>query len=203
MDEKNRLTIEKAAETLKQGGIILAPTDTVWGLICDYANEQAVASIYAMKKSPPKPIAVLVSSLDMAARLKVGMSRYVEALARAYWPGGLTLIFKSEDEHIKHIAGENNSIGIRLPASDNLQALIEEFGHPVAATSANISGAGQPYSFDDIPDEITMNADYICQFDTETSGIASTVVDCTGDVFRIIREGEISQEQLEKVVADQ
>ncbi len=202
IDDGDRIRLEKAVETLKQGGIVLAPTDTVWGLMCDYANEQAVSSIYSMKKSPPKPIAVLVDSLERAVDLKIEVNDYVKAIAETYWPGGLTLIFKSEDDNIKHIAGENNSIGLRVPASEKLRQLIGIFGRAVAATSGNISGEKQPRSYDDIPDEITTSADYICQFDTEPTGVASTVVDCTGDVFKILREGEITKEQLEKVVLD-
>lgn len=200
MDEATKLKIEKAAEILKQGGIVLVPTDTVWGLMCDYADEQAVASIYSMKKSPPKPIAVLIDSIERAGDLKIEISDSVKNIAEAYWPGALTLIFNSKDESIKHIAGENNSIGIRIPASDDLRELIKIFGKPVAATSANISGEKQPRAFDDISDEITISADYICRFDTLTSGVASTVIDCTGDILKILREGDITQEQLEKVV---
>ncbi len=200
MDEIAKIRIEKAAETLKQGGIVLAPTDTVWGLMCDYANEQAVASIYSMKNSPPKPIAVLIDSIERAGEIKIKMTDQVKALAERYWPGSLTLIFQSEDEKIKHIAGENNTVGIRIPDSVALRELIGKFGNAVAATSANISGGKQPRVFDDVPDEITMSADYICHFDTETSGVASTVVDCTGDVLKILREGNITLEQLEEAV---
>jgi L-threonylcarbamoyladenylate synthase len=192
--------IEKAVETLKQGGIILAPTDTVWGLMCDFANEEAVSSIYAIKKSPLKPLAILADSIDMVDTLKVEMSINARIIAEAYWPGPLTLIFKSEYEGIGHIAGENNSVGIRVPDNEELREMIKWFGQPVAATSANISGQGQPHIFEDIPDEITTSADFICRFPAESTGMASTVVDCTGEIFKIIREGEISMDKLQESV---
>jgi L-threonylcarbamoyladenylate synthase len=193
--------IEKAVETLKQGGIILAPTDTVWGLMCDFSNEEAVASIYAIKKSRLKPLAILVDSLESIEKLDVEMSLNARTIAEAYWPGPLTLIFKSGHEGIKHIAGEHNSIGVRIPDNEELREMIKWFGSPVAATSANISGQGQPHNFEDIPDEITTSADLICRFPAETKGMASTVVDCTGEVFKIIREGEISMDKLQQAVS--
>jgi L-threonylcarbamoyladenylate synthase len=192
--------IEKAVDTLKQGGIILAPTDTVWGLMCDFANEEAVSSIYSIKKSPLKPLAILVDSLEAIEKLDVEMTLPARMIAETYWPGPLTLIFKSAHDGIKHIAGENNSIGVRIPDYEELREMIKWFGQPIAATSANISGQGQPLTFEDIPDDITTSADLICRFSEEPSGNASTVVDCTGDVFKIIREGDITMDKLQQAV---
>jgi L-threonylcarbamoyladenylate synthase len=201
IDQETDEIIERAVETLKQGGILLAPTDTVWGLMCDFSSEGAVASIYEIKKSARKPLAILIDSLNNIDILKVDVPANAKAIAEAYWPGPLTLIFKSGHEGIGHISGEGNTIGIRIPDSEELRRIIELFGGPIAATSANISGQKQPESFDDIPDEIAMSADYICRLKTEPSGKASTVVDCTGNVMKIMREGEISMQKLEQAVS--
>ena len=193
--------ISKAVEVLNQGGIVLAPTDTVWGLMCDYSSEEAVQSLFAIKNSPNKPVALLMSSPEMLEQLNVELPPIVKEISASLWPGPLTLIFKSGLESIGHIAGQSNSVGVRVPDADDLRELIKAFGKPLAASSANISGQKQPTNFDDIPDEITMNADFICKFDIEPSGVSSTVVDCTSEKFIILREGEITLEKLEKAAS--
>ena len=192
--------LNKALSILQRGGISLAPTDTVWGLMCDYKSAEAVASIFRIKKSRHKPVAILCDSLESVAKLQVDIAADVRRIAERFWPGPLTLIFKSRMPGIEYIAGENNSIGVRIPNSDELRELIKKFNRPLAAPSANITGLNQPLAFDDIPDEITMNADYICRFNAGPSGQASTVVDCSSEKLRLIREGVISLEILEKAM---
>lgn len=202
MIEADRLEIiNKAVQVLNQGGIILAPTDTVWGLMCDYASEESVHSLFAIKNSPAKPVALLIDSLERLSQLKINVPPFVNEISNRYWPGPLTLIFKSALENIGHIAGENNSVGVRMPAADDLLELIKLFGKPLAASSANIAKQKQPMRFEDIPDEITMSADFICKFEIKPSGVSSTVIDCTSEKFKILREGEITLENLEKTVS--
>jgi len=192
--------LNKALSILQQGGIILAPTDTVWGLMCDYKNAEAVASIFRIKKSRYKPMAILCDSLESVDKLEVEMPVDVRRIAERFWPGPLTLILKSRVPGIEYIAGKGNSIGVRVPDLEELRGLIKKFGRPLAATSANISGQGQALALDDVPDEITLNADYICRFAADPSGQASTVVDCSSEKLKLIRVGVISLEILEKAM---
>jgi len=192
--------LNKALSTLQQGGIILAPTDTVWGLMCDYKSAEAVASIFRIKKSRHKPVAILCDSLESVNKLQIDVPADIRRIAERFWPGPLTLIFKSRMPGIEYIAGNGNSIGVRVPDSDELRELIKKFNRPLAATSANISGQKQSLVLEDIPDEITMNADYICRFNADPSGQASTVVDCSSEKLKLIREGVISLENLEKAM---
>jgi len=192
--------LNKALSILRQGGIILAPTDTVWGLMCDYKNAEAIASIFRIKKSRHKPVSILCDSLESVDKLQVEIPSDVRRIAERFWPGPLTLIFKSRMTGIEYIAGNDSSIGIRVPDLDDLRELIKEFKRPLAATSANISGCKQALALEDIPDEITMNADYICRFNVDPSGEASTVVDCSSEKLKLIREGVISLENLEKAM---
>jgi len=178
-DTDNLDDLGKAAAIIQQGGIILAPTDTVWGLMCSYESTEAVASILKIKKSPSKPVAILSDSIGSIEKLRIELNSNARNIASSYWPGPLTL---------------------RIPDSAELRELIKLAGKPLAATSANISGQKQPRKFDDIPDDITINADYICKFDIVPSGIASTVIDCTSEKLKIIREGAISLEKLEKAM---
>ncbi|MCP4580661.1 MAG: threonylcarbamoyl-AMP synthase [candidate division Zixibacteria bacterium] len=201
MIDSDRLDdLKKAAAIIQQGGIILAPTDTVWGLMCNYESAEAVASIFKIKKSPGKPVAIICDSIENIEKLQVEFSPYIRNIAKNYWPGPLTLIFKSGLNNIGHIAGNNNSIGVRIPDSEELRELVRLSGKPLAATSANITGQKQTREFDDIPDEITVNADFICKFDVHPSGVASTVIDCTSEKLKIIREGAISLEKLKKAM---
>ncbi len=192
--------LNNALSILQQGGIILAPTDTVWGLMCDYKSAEAVASMFRIKKSRHKPVAILCDSLESVEKLQVDMPADVRRIAERFWPGPLTLIFKSRIAGIEHIAGDNNSVGVRIPDSDELRELIRKFDRPLAATSANISGQSQSLVLEDIADEITMNADYICRFNVGPSGKASTVVNCSSEKLKLIREGVISLEDLEKAM---
>lgn len=192
--------LNKALSILQQGGIILAPTDTVWGLMCDYKSAEAIASIFRIKKSPHKPVSILCDSLESVNELQLEIPADVRRIAERFWPGPLTLIFKSRMPGIEYIAGNDNSIGVRVPDSDDLRELIKKFKGPLAATSANISGQKQALALDDVPDEITMNADYICRFNVDPSGKASTVVDCSSEKLKLIREGVISLENLEKAM---
>ena len=192
--------LNKALSILRQGGIILAPTDTVWGLMCDYKSAEAIASIFRIKKSRRKPVSILCDSLESVDKLQVEIPPDVRRIAERFWPGPLTLIFKSRMPGIEYIAGNDSSIGVRVPDLDDLRELIKEFKRPLAATSANISGHKQALALEDIPDEITMNADYICRFNVNPSGQASTVVDCSSEKLKLIREGVISLENLEKAM---
>ena len=188
--------MEKAVDVLQAGGILLAPTDTVWGMMCDFKNADTLASIFKIKKSEPKPTAILCDSLERLDMLQLELSPSIEKLMQTFWPGPLTIILSSRLADISHIAGDKNSLGIRLPDAADLRSLIRLFGRPVAATSANLSGEPAPQSLDKVPDEIIANVDYICRFKDEPSGEASTVIDCTGEKIHVIREGLIRLEDL-------
>lgn len=190
----------KAVEVLRAGGILLAPTDTVWGLMCDFKNADALDSIFKIKKSGPRPTAVLSDSIESLKVLQLELSSGVLKLMQSFWPGPLTIILRSRLADVGHIAGSDNSLGIRIPDAAKLRSLIRLFGRPVAATSANLAGAPAQRSLDAVSDEIIANVDYICRFADEPSGEASTVIDCTGEKISVLREGFIRLEELAETV---
>lgn len=184
--------IKKAVDVLNDGGILLIPTDTVWGLMCDCENIDAIDSIFKIKKSPVKPLAILCGSLECLENLDVEISSYAKAIIDAFWPGALTIIFKTCSDRYINIMGSKKTIGVRIPNSQELNDLIRQYGKPLAATSANISGWSPPRTFEDIPDYIQTKVDYICKFNINPSGNASTVIDCTSEKVKLIRERIVS-----------
>jgi L-threonylcarbamoyladenylate synthase len=156
--------IQQALEVLRRGGIILYPTDTIWGLGCDATNSEAVKRIYALKKrSDSKSMLVLV---DFAARVE----RYVEKVPDVAWDlvelatSPLTVIYPGAKNLASELVAEDGSIGIRVASDEFCQKLITRFGKPIVSTSANISGSSSPAFFDEISDEIKEAVDYIVNY---------------------------------------
>jgi L-threonylcarbamoyladenylate synthase len=192
--------LASAVNSLKNGGVILAPTDTVWGLICDFENAEAIEKMLKLKHSKPRPIALLCSNWRNLDEFGLAMPDYAIKLAEKFWPGAMTLVLGSTTRRIQYVAGSENSIGIRMPDAGDLLELINEFSKPVAATSANFMGETTAMNFEDIPEDITAGVDYICEMQIKPSGKASMVIDCTGPSFKLIRQGEISSRDIEQAL---
>jgi len=188
-------------DSLKRGGVILAPTDTVWGLLCDFENRAAIDKMLRLKGSKSRPIALLCDDWRKLAAFGLMMPGYAGKLAEKFWPGAMTLILKSSASQIRNVAGSDNSIGIRIPDAPLLLRLISEFGKPIAATSANFTGQKAAQKLSAIPDAIKNGVDEIYESPITPSGLASTVIDCTGSAYKIIRQGEISHDEIEKAVS--
>ncbi len=177
--------------TLNHGGVILYPTDTVWGIGCDATNPKAVERIYEIKKRAEKQnLLVLVDSIDM-------LSSYVHqvadiALQLLYLADKPISIIYPQARNLAHnLVAEDGSVGIRLIRDPFCQTLIRKFGRPVVSTSANISGEITPDIFARVQDEIRMAVDYVVHWrqDDERPAAASLIVKLNGDgTFRIIRK---------------
>jgi L-threonylcarbamoyladenylate synthase len=194
--------LQQAIDTLARGGVVLCPTDTVWGLLCDFELTAAVEKIFRLKKSEPRQMAVLSASLPEAESLEIEMPPFAKLLAEKFWPGALTLVLKSKSARIKLIAGENNTIGIRIPDCAKLRNLITKYGKPIAATSANLSGMRPAHNMGQIPQLILSGVDYLLNFKLKPGGLASTVVDCTKPQLKVIREGAISAREIYAIVGN-
>jgi L-threonylcarbamoyladenylate synthase len=183
--------IDKAVETLKRGGLILYPTDTVWGIGCDAANADAVNKVYALKRSQDKKgMLVLVDSLDRAAR-------YVNRAPAVAWElfemadKPLTLILPGAAGVAENLVPEEGTLGIRIPQHDFCHAMLRRFGRAVVSTSANISGKPTPMDFDDISGEIKSGVDFVVDRRYEkgaTGKPSSMIVLGAGGEIKIIRE---------------
>ncbi len=183
--------IKKTLDVLYSGGIILYPTDTIWGIGCDATNEKAVQKVYEIKKrSDSKSMLVLI---DEAARIP----SYVNEMPELAWDlielseKPLTIIYPAAKNLAKNLIAEDGSIGIRVSREKFTRELIRRFRKPIVSTSANISGKPAPVFFDEISDEIKSAVDYVVNYrqDDLTKASPSGIIKLgvNGEV-KVIRE---------------
>lgn len=192
--------IRKALEVLRAGGIILYPTDTVWGLGCDATNPEAVAKIYAIKKrSDSKSLVLLASDMDMVCRYIKEVPEMATQLVEVndkpmtiIYPGAIAGPVPAEGtvpgeegwpqpnryNLAFNTVAEDGSVGIRIPMMDFCRNLVAKFGRPIVSTSANISGESTPARFAEISQQIRDAADYTVEPSLEaySSGKASSII---------------------------
>jgi L-threonylcarbamoyladenylate synthase len=193
----------EALRLLAAGGVIAAPTDTVYGLMCRFDQAEAIVQLYAAKGRPPeKAIPVLIADLDQVQRLvKLPLSPLAQALAERFWPGPLTLILPALSVLPPILTAGQPTVGVRMPNHEQLRLLIRQAG-PLAATSANRSGGPEAHSADEVLAQLAGHIPLILS-DEESAGQASrtspasTIVDVTtlgeGGV-RILRAGPLGDE---------
>lgn len=153
--------IEKCVEVLREGGIILYPTDTVWGIGCDATNEEAVAKVYALKCSEEKhSMLCLMRDADMVVRY-VNKAPGIAFQVMELSDKPLTAILPGAVGVAKNLVPESGTLGVRIPQHDFCQALLRKFGRPIVSTSANISGEPAAKRLKDVAEEILSGVDYV------------------------------------------
>ncbi|MCF0165140.1 MAG: threonylcarbamoyl-AMP synthase [Bacteroidales bacterium] len=153
-EEDLQLEIEAAIEILGEGGVILYPTDTIWGIGCDATNEKAVERVYEIKKrSDSKSLITLVSDVDMLYRYVKEVPEMATSLIEVN-DKPMTIIYPQGINLAGNVIAEDGSVGIRIPMHEFCVKLTKRFGKPIISTSANISGEDAPVSFEDINAEI-------------------------------------------------
>lgn len=177
--------IDRTVKVLREGGIILYPTDTVWGLGCDATNPEAVAKIYAIKKrSDSKSLVLLASDMDMIARYIREIPEMAQTLVDVN-DRPMTIIYPDAETGryglAENTVAEDGSVGIRIPMMDFCTQLIRKFGKPIVSTSANISGEPTPKTFAEITEPIRSAVD--CTVDP------SLEAGSTGQASQIIKLG--------------
>lgn len=178
--------IQQAIEVLRKGGIILYPTDTVWGLGCDATNAAAVQKIYDLKKSTDKQsMLVLVHHVDM-------IGKYVTKAPGIAWDlieitdKPLTIIYPTSCNLAFGLAGEDGSIGIRVVQHEFCQQLIRTFGRPLVSTSANLTGRATPHTYSEICKEILEGVDYVVP-----SNYAGKMTHKPSSIIKLGENGEV------------
>jgi L-threonylcarbamoyladenylate synthase len=194
-----------AAANLLSGGLVAFPTETVYGLGADASNAEAVARIYAVKGRPADhPLIVHVASMDGLGDWAADVPAYAISLARDFWPGPMTLVVKRSALAADFVTGGQDTVGVRVPnhpvALGLLEALAMAGGKGVAAPSANRFGNVSPTTAQAVSDELS---DYLADGDLILDGgpcdvgVESTIIDCTGDVPKILRPGAVTEEMIE------
>ncbi|WP_432411381.1 L-threonylcarbamoyladenylate synthase [Rasiella sp. SM2506] len=182
--------IENAIATLKRGGLILYPTDTVWGIGCDATNADAIDKIYALKKrAENKAMVCLVHDFKMLNEFVEEIPEVAYDILR-YAVKPTTVIYDDPIRVATNIIAEDNSLAIRVVKDDFCKKLIRKFRKPIVSTSANISGKTTPLSFAEISDEIKNGVDYVVNYNQkEKRGTPSAIIKLTLDgMVKVIRE---------------
>ena len=200
--------IKDAVLALKQGHLVAFPTETVYGLGADAINEKAVASIYEVKGRPKDhPLIVHISSMELMDKWASEIPEYAIKLARAFWPGPMTLILPKTDLAKNFITGGQDNVGIRVPAHTVALAILKEFeaqgGLGVAAPSANRFGKVSPTSADDVKEELSDYLkldDLILDGGPSLVGVESTIIDCTNTTPIILRPGAITTAMINELL---
>lgn len=186
--------IKEAADVIVNGGLIIYPTDTVYGLGADPFNLNALSRVIAVKRRGKKPMPILVSSIEAAKRL-VYVNDLALSLMEAFWPGPLTIVLPKR-VHVPDLVTANiPSLGVRMPNHSVALKLIEFCGGQILGTSANISGYPPPKTASEAISQIGDKVDLVIDAGICPIGVSSTVVSLV-DGFRIIREGAIKRDLL-------
>ena len=192
---KNSIRLLK--QSLEDGNIIAVPTDTVYGLIADAYNEKAVNKIFKTKLRPKKlPLIIFVSSIEEAK--KIGhFSQFDELLAKAFWPGDLTLIVKRKSNKIFYGHKSSSTVGIRIPNHKALLNLLIETKKPLASTSANSHKDKTPKNIKELDIISNKEITYALVSNHKIAGSESTIVSLINDKINILRSGRISISMIE------
>jgi L-threonylcarbamoyladenylate synthase len=197
-DRPDANAIERAAEFVRKGGVIAIPSDALYTLIADPLNLHAVGRVFQAKgRETQRSLPLLVSDLMMAEELATELTARFYLLARHFWPGPLTLIVPAAAKVPLKVTGNTGRLGLRQSKSPVPQALIEQLGHPVISTSANISG--QPTSRTGIEVFAAMDGAVDLVLDGGLcTGEGATTVDVTEPYWKVIKEGSVSEKEIQE-----
>lgn len=184
------VSIKKAAETVRLGGLIVYPTDTVYGLGCDPMNANAVDRLFRVKRRESRPIPVLCDSFRTAARI-VDLSGDAGSLAKRFWPGALTIVSEAKVEFPLPIDQGSGMVGVRVPASRSCVTLIAECGGTITGTSANLSGRPPCRSSEEALAVLGTDVDLLLN-GGHLSGRESTVVRIKEGRVEVLRQGGLT-----------
>jgi L-threonylcarbamoyladenylate synthase len=193
--------IQQAVHLLKKGGLVAFPTETVYGLGADAKNPEALAKIFRVKGRPiDHPLIVHVAEMSQLVDWVIEVPPVARALAVAFWPGPLTLIFKKAPQVLDMISGGQETIGIRIPHHPITKRLLKEFGGGLAAPSANRFGRISPTTAEAVREELGTSIDLVLDGGQCEVGVESTIIDVSGETPAILRPGILSKTQIESVL---
>lgn len=190
-------SIANTTNVLKKGGVVIFPTDTVFGIGCRVSDKKSIKRLYKIKKrSLGNPMLILVKDYQQAQEYGIFNAK-AEKLAREFWPGPLTLVVAAREAAPKIIRSSDNSIGVRQPKHQIVEELIEAVGEPILAPSANFTGKRAPEKLSEIDNNLVKLVDFVLDFDCG-GGRPSTVVKILDNKHQILRKGQISSKSIIK-----
>ena len=204
LDLKNTTDYSKlkvAGEIIKNGGLVLFPTETVYGLGANGLDENAVKKIYKAKgREQDNPLILHVSNFDMVSKIAKNISDIEYTLMKTFWPGPFTIILDRTEIVPDIVTAGLDTVGVRMPSGIIAKELISYAGIPIAAPSANVSGRPSGTNISDIFEELSDKVDYIVDGGECEVGLESTVVRVVDGIPNILRPGKISPEDIKKAV---
>ena len=203
LDFKNSMDyskLQEAANIIKNGGVVLFPTETVYGLGANGLDSDSVQKVFRAKgRDSQNPINLLVSDMKMVDMVSKNISDLEYKLMNAFFPGPFTIILQKTDIVPSIVTANHNTVGIRMPSGIIARKLVELSGVPIAAPSANISGKPSGTTLKDIYDDFKDKVDYMIDGGDSFIGIESTIVRVIDNIPHILRPGSITAEEIEKV----
>lgn len=185
-------SLQEAEATLRRGGVVAFPTETYYGLAVDPYNQEAVAKIFQVKKRDlGKPLMLLIEQEAQLDNLVENIPVQYKPLIKKYWPGPLTLIFSAKANISAHVTCSKGTVGIRISSHPVALALVGRVGHPITATSANISGKPPAKSAGEVAQMFGDTLDYILDGGETAAGLCSTIVGLQDDRLSLFRAGQI------------
>ena len=203
---KNNLNydkLKKPAQIIKNGGIVIFPTETVYGIGTNGLDENAIKKLYKVKqRTLNKPISLLVNNIEMVEKIAKNITKIEYKLMERFFPGPLTVILEKRDIIPDILTSNTNTVGIRMPSGEIAKKLIEFAGVPLATSSSNISGKPSGTNINDIKKDFEGKVDCFVDNGESELGIPSTVIKIIDNTPHILRQGVISEEEIRKVIAN-
>jgi L-threonylcarbamoyladenylate synthase len=193
-------TIRQAVDILRSGGLVAYPTDTVYGLGVDPANDEAVRRLFEAKgRDPEQSTPLLIDSAEQLDQIAIEVPDVARRLMEAFWPGALTIVLRKA-QSFRSLAIVGETIGVRVPDHPVPRELSRLLGGPITGTSANRSGPNpEPLTAADVREQLGETVDLVVDGGRVAGGTPSTVLDCTAEPVRVVREGAISRARLSRV----
>lgn len=202
-NSKDYQKLRYSAEIIKNGGIVVFPTETVYGIGTNGLDKEAVERLYKIKERPlNKPISLLVSDYEMIEKVVKDINELEYKIMKKFFPGPLTIILNKKDIVPDILTSGGSTVGIRMPEEEITRKLIEYAGVPIAAPSANISGKPSGIDLQEIVKEFGDKVDYYIDGGKSKIGIGSTIVKVENNTIKILREGSISKKEIEDLIND-
>ena len=190
------MNIDKIVKEIKQGNLVIIPTDTVYGISADMTNENAIKKVYKAKnRDKSKPLILLVNSVDMLRKYTEKLSVLEEEIIKKYLPGKLTLLLHKNNKVSDEITSGSNLVGIRIPDNKELIKIIDKIGNPIISTSANISGKTTITNPKEIEKEMLKHISYVEDAGT-INNEPSSIIKIENEKIIVIRKESIAKQIL-------
>ena len=201
LDDAMQGQIKDAVEVLANGGVAAIPTDTLYGLAANAFDESAVLKIYELKGRPDgMALPLLLSDAEDVRKCAEDVPAAAWALMERFWPGALTLVVSKSASIPAIVTAGLDTVALRVPDHPVPRAIVKALGAPITGTSANLSGRPGLTSAGAVRDEFGDTIDFVLDGGDAPGGVASTIVDVSGDELRVLREGAVLMEEIESVL---